>query len=266
MVYMVHRLCKSFRCIGLLVHHVILLSWCTWCTGQTPPTIGANFTRKKFLDAAMSLLKKISEAKFHGSTPAAEISSPKISHPEISPPENFDGGNFPCGHSVAACGWICSATRRTRCAICDPRAAGVGSVQHSPTLAAQGDGDDVSPILAEQGGERTNEINPGERQGHAFAFFDVETANGAYRVATRFPGLWGRSGGSRQKPAPNVAAGLMLGWAAERDGPSLGHARFASIQEWQRSLGVELDEHGRFVAPDAILATRKNHQHGDGRQ
>lgn len=208
----------------------------------------------------MSLLKKISEAKFHGSAPAAEISSPKISQPEISPSENFDGGNFPCGHSVASCGWICSATRRTRCAICDPRAAGVGSVQHSTTLAAQGDGDDVSPILAESGVEHGDDgdgINPGERQGHAFAFFDVETANGAYRVATRFPGLWGRSGGSRQKPAPNVAAGLMLGWAGEREGPSMGHARFASIQDWQRSLGVELDENGRAVTPDEILAARK---------
>lgn len=39
MVYMVHRLRKSFLCIGLLVHHVIFLSWCTWCTGQNPPPL-----------------------------------------------------------------------------------------------------------------------------------------------------------------------------------------------------------------------------------
>ena len=219
----------------------------------------------------MSLLKKISEAKFHGSTPAAEISSPKISQAEISPSENSDGGNFPCGHSVAACGWICSATRRTRCAICDPRAAGVdgggaGSAQRSLTLAAQGDGDDVSPTLAESSGEQSDEINRGERQGSAYAFFDIETTHGAYRVATRFPGLWGRSGGTRQKPPPNVAAGILLGWEGEREGPSLGHARFASIQDWQRSLGVELDEHGRFDPPAEILAGRKNSQHGDGRQ
>jgi len=227
----------------------------------------------------MSLLKKISEAKFHGSTPAAEISSSKISQPEISPPENSDGGNFPCGHSVAACGWICSATRRTRCAICDPRAAGVESARHSPTLAAQGDGDDAtlaeSPILAETGGERGDDgdgINPGERQGSAFAFFDIDTPSGAYLVATRFPGLWGRSGGStsndggRGKRPANVAAGIMLGWEGEREGPSLGHARFDSIQDWQRSLGVDLDENGRAVTPDEILAGRKNSQYGDGRQ
>ena len=209
----------------------------------------------------MSLLKKISEAKFHGSTPTEEISSSKNSAVEISPPENFDGGNFPCGHSVAACGWICSATRRTRCAICDPRAAGVKSAQHSPTLAAQGDGDDVSPILAESGGEHGDEINRGELQGTAYAFFDIETTQGAYRVATRFPGLWGRSGWSssnRGKTPANVAAGMMLGWAGEREGPSLGHARFASIQEWQRSLGVELDANGRFDPPAEILAGRKN--------
>ena len=232
----------------------------------------------------MSLLKKISEAKFHGSTQTAEISLPKISQTEISPPENFDGGNFPCGHSVAAYGWICSATRRTRCAICDPRTAGIGiggtagigSTQRSPTMAAQGDGstsgDDVSPILAESSGEQSDEINRGERQGHAFAFFDVSTPNGAYHVATRFPGLWGRSGGStsndggRGKRPANVAAGLMLGWEGEREGPSLGHARFASIQEWQRSLGVDLDENGRAVTPDEILAGRKNSQYGDGMQ
>lgn len=217
----------------------------------------------------MSLLKKISEAKFHGSTPAAEISSPKISQAEISPSENFDGGNFPCGHSVASCGWICSATRRTRCAICDPRAAGVRSAQHSPTLAAQGDGDDVSPILAESGVEHGDEINHGERHGTAYAFFDLDTPSGAYRVATRFPGLWGRSGGvssNRGKAPANVAAGLMLGWAGEREGPSLGHARFASIQDWQRSLGIDLDENGRFDPPEEILAGRKNSQYGDGRQ
>ena len=217
----------------------------------------------------MSLLKKISEAKFHGSAPAAEISSPKISQAEISPSENSDGGNFPCGHSVAACGWICSATRRTRCAICDPRAAGVdgggaGSAQRSLTLAAQGDGDDVSPTLAESSGEQSDEINRGERQGSAYAFFDIETTHGAYRVATRFPGLWGRSGGStsndggRGKRPANVAAGIMLGWEGEREGPSLGHARFDSIQEWQRSLGVELDANGRFDPPAEILAGRKN--------
>ena len=212
----------------------------------------------------MSLLKKISEAKFHGSTPTEEISSSKNSAVEISPPENFDGGNFPCGHSVAACGWICSATRRTRCAICDPRAAGIGSAQRSTTLAAQGDGDDVSPTLAESSGEQSDEINRGERQGSAYAFFDIETTHGAYRVATRFPGLWGRSGGStsndggRGKRPANVAAGIMLGWEGEREGPSLGHARFDSIQEWQRSLGVELDANGRFDPPAEILAGRKN--------
>ena len=227
----------------------------------------------------MSLLKKISEAKFHGSTPTEEISSSKNSAVEISPPENSDGGNFPCGHSVASYGWICSATRRTRCAICDPRAAGVESARHSPTLAAQGDGDDAtlaeSPILAETGGERGDDgdgINPGERQGSAFAFFDIDTPSGAYRVATRFPGLWGRSGGStsndggRGKRPANVAAGIMLGWEGEREGPSLGHARFDSIQDWQRSLGVDLDENGRAVTPDEILAGRKNSQYGDGRQ
>lgn len=221
----------------------------------------------------MSLLKKISEAKFHGSTQTEEISSSKNSAVEISPPENFDGGNFPCGHSVAACGWICSATRRTRCAICDPRAAGVGSVQHSTTLAAQGDGGDAtmaeSGTLAESGVEHGDEINPGERHGTAYAFFDLDTPSGAYRVATRFPGLWGRSGGvssNRGKAPANVAAGLMLGWAGEREGPSLGHARFASIQDWQRSLGIDLDENGRFDPPEEILAGRKNSQHGDGRQ
>ena len=186
-----------------------------------------KFHSKKFFGLAMSLLKKISEAKFHGSTPAAEISSPKISQTEISPPENFDGGNFPCGHSVASYGWICSATRRTRCAICDPRAAGIESAQRSLTLAAQGDGDDVSPTLAESGGEHGDEINRGERHGSAYAFFDIETTHGAYRVATRFPGLWGRSGGStsndggRGKRPANVAAGIMLGWEGEREGPSL---------------------------------------------
>ena len=217
----------------------------------------------------MSLLKKISEAKFHGDAQAVEISPPKISQPEISSPENFDGGNFPCGHSVASFAWICPETRRARCAACDP-------AQTSPTMAAQGDGstsgDDVSPILAESSGEQSDEINRGERQGHAFAFFDVSTPNGAYHVATRFPGLWGRSGGStsndggRGKRPANVAAGLMLGWEGEREGPSLGHARFASIQEWQRSLGVDLDENGRAVTPDEILAGRKNSQYGDGRQ
>ena len=225
--------------------------------GPKSPTIGANFTRKNFLDVAMSLLKKISEAKFHETAHGGKNPVAEISQAEISPPENFDGGNFPCGHSVASCGWICSATRRTRCAICDPRAAGVESARHSPTLAAQGDGDDVSPILAESSGEQSDEINRGERQGTAYAFFDIETTHGAYRVATRFPGLWGRSGGTRQKPPPNVAAGLMLGWAGEREGPSLGHARLASIQDWQRSLGVELDEHGRFDPPEEILAGRK---------
>ena len=206
------------------------------------------FALGNFWEVEMSILKKISEAKFHGDAQAVEI----------SPPENFDGGKFPCGHSVAACGWICSATRRARCAICDPRAAGIGSAQRSTTLAAQGDGDDVSPTLAESSGEQSDEINRGERQGSAYAFFDIETTHGAYRVATRFPGLWGRSGGTRQKPPPNVAAGILLGWEGEREGPSLGHARFASIQDWQRSLGVELDEHGRFDPPAEILAGRKN--------
>jgi len=211
----------------------------------------------------MSLLKKISEAKFHGSTPAAEISSPKISQTEISPPENFDGGNFPCGHSVAAYGWICSATRRTRCAICDPRAAGIGSAQRSTTLAAQGDGDDVSPTLAESrlisSGCKSEKINSGGQEGSAYAFFDARTASGTtWMVATRMPSSWGRSSDDGRKQPANVAAGMMLGWAGEREGPSLGHARFDSIQEWQRSLGVELDEHGRFDPPAEILAGRKN--------
>ena len=214
----------------------------------------------------MSLLKKISEAKFHGSTPAAEISSPKISQTEISPHENFDGGNFPCGHSVASYGWICSATRRARCAVCDPRAPGVADPGRIPTgMAESGEGAGGASVgagvgsatMAESHATESDGINSGERHGPAFAFFDIETTEGAYRVATRFPGLWGRSGGTRQKPPPNVAAGMMLGWAGEREGPSLGHARFASIQEWQRSLGVDLDENGRFAAPEEILAGRK---------
>ena len=216
----------------------------------------------------MSLLKKISEAKFHGSTQTAEISLPKISQTEISPPENFDGGNFPCGHSVAACGWICSATRRTRCAICDPRAAGVdgggaGSAQRSLTLAAQGDGDDVSPTLAESrlisSGCKSEKINSGGQEGSDYAFFDARTASGTtWMVATRMPSSWGMSSGDGRKQPANVAAGMMLGWAGEREWPSLGHARFASIQEWQRSLGVELDANGRFDPPAEILAGRKN--------
>ena len=215
----------------------------------------------------MSLLKKISEAKFHGSTPTEEISSSKNSAVEISPPENFDGGNFPCGHSVAACGWICSATRRARCAVCDPRAPGVADPGRIPTgMAESGEGAGGASVgagvgsatMAESHATESDGINSGERHGPAFAFFDIETTHGAYRVATRFPGLWGRSGGTRQKPAPNVAAGLMLGWAGEREGPSMGHARFASIQEWQRSLGIELDESGRFDPPAEIFAGRKN--------
>lgn len=205
----------------------------------------------------MSLLKKISEAKFHetaqlGKNPLAEISEAgKIQSVENSAAGNFSAAEisgvqvFPCGHLVASFAWICSATRRARCAVCDPRAAGV-----SPILAE-------SATLAESGDDESDEINPGERHGSAFAFFDIATPNGAYHVATRFPGLWGRSGGTRQKPAANVAAGVIFGWAAEREGPSLGHARFTSIVEWQRSLGVELDEQGRAFTPDSILATRR---------
>lgn len=202
----------------------------------------------------MSLLKKISEAKFHetAKTGSAEISEPgKIPSVENSAAGNFSAAEisspdvFPCGHPVASFAWICSATRRARCAVCDPRAAGV-----SPIMAE-------SPTLAESPDPESDGINPGERHGSAFAFFDIATPNEAYRVATRFPGLWGRSGGTRQKPAPNIAAGVIFGWAGEREGPSLGHARFVSIQEWQRSLGVELDEKGRAVIPDSILATRR---------
>ena len=219
------------------------------------------FALGNFWEVEMSILKKISEAKFHGDAQAVEI----------SPPENFDGGNFPCGHSVAACGWICSATRRARCAICDPRAAGIGSAQRSTTLAAQGDGDDVSPTLAESrlisSGCKSEKINSGGQEGSAYAFFDARTASGTtWMVATRMPSSWGMSSGDGRKQPANVAAGMMLGWAGEREWPSLGHARFASIQEWQRSLGVELDEHGRFDPPAEILAWRKNSQHGDGRQ
>jgi hypothetical protein len=234
--------------------------------GPKSPTIGKNFTRKNFRGAAMSLLKKISEAKFHetAKTGSAEISEAgKTPSVESSAAGNFSAAEisspdvFPCGHPVASFAWICSATRRARCSVCDPRMAGVGPAQRSTILAAQGDDGDESPALAESSGDESSEINPGERHGSAFAFFDVSTPNGAYHVATRFPALWGRSGGTRQKPATNVAAGVIFGLAAEREGPSLGHARFASIHEWQRSLGVELDEQGRAVTPDSILATRR---------
>ena len=209
----------------------------------------------------MSLLKKISEAKFHETADVGKNLPEKISEAVVSEmlTEKISSGeNFPCGHSVAEFAWICSATRRARCAACDPRTAGVGmgstsgagSAQRSPILAE-------SATLAESADAESDEINPGERRGSAFAFFDIETPSGAWSVATRFPGLWGRSGGTRQKPAPNITAGTMLGWAAEREGPSLGRARFASIREWQRSLGVELDENGRAVIPDSILATRR---------
>ena len=173
----------------------------------------------------------------------------------------------PCGHPVASFAWICSSTRRARCAVCDPRTPGVADPGRIPTgVAASGEGSGGASGDAgdESADTESDEINPGERHGPAFAFFDIETPNGAWSVATRFPGLWGRSGGStssgggRGKSPPNITAGLMLGWAAEREGPSLGHARFASIQEWQRSLGVELDENGRFDPPEEILAGRKN--------
>lgn len=200
----------------------------------------------------MSLLKKISEAKFHE---AAKTGSAEFLQPEKIPSvENSAADFFPCGHPVASFAWICSATRRARCSVCDPRTAGVADHGRIPTDTAALGGCEGGAGGESQDSE-SDGINPGERQGSAFAFFDVETPSGAYHVATRFPGLWGRSGGTRKKLTPNITAGIMLGWAAEQEGPSLGHARFVSIHDWQRSLGVELDAENRPVIPDSILAT-----------
>jgi hypothetical protein len=153
----------------------------------------------------MSLLSKFLDAE-------------NFSKPEIASEQNFE--TFGCGHKISECGWWCSSQKKLRCSICDRRKTTQPTLAES--AAAEVDGD-----MPE--GER-EEIDGKALQPSPYAFCEVTTPNGAYSVATRFPGDWGASSGNRRS---NTRATYLFGW----DDPSERAVVVPGTwQEWQADL------------------------------